>query len=69
MKVLRLLFYRLMNEEERNTFAICGGLILLIFAPAIALGLLGFGYLEYITAILIILVIGMIFFGYNAFLK
>ncbi len=58
-----------MKEEERNTYSILSGLILLIVAPAIILGLMGFGSLEYLAAIFIILIIGLLFFGYNAFLK
>jgi len=62
-----LLFF--MKEEERNTYGVFIGVLLLIIVPTIVLGFIGFGSLEYVAAILIILVIGLIFFGYNAFLK
>lgn len=58
-----------MKEEERNTYSILLGVILLIIAPTIILGFLGLGFLEYLAAIFIILIIGLIFFGYNSFLK
>lgn len=62
-------FIIFMKEEERNTYSILLGVILLIIAPTIILGFLGLGFLEYLAAIFIILIIGLIFFGYDSFLK
>lgn len=58
-----------MNDEERNTYSILLGVILLILVPTIILGFLGLGFLEYLAAIFIILIIGLLFFGYDSFLK
>ena len=58
-----------MKEEERNTYSIYLGVLFLIIVPTIIAWLIGFGALEYLAAIFIILIIGLIFFGYDTFLK